>query len=118
MSDMPADVEQQLASMSEGEWAAFTAKVRAPDTAEQFRTAASQHISGDQLEAVGKAANLSAFTGDDGQIDQAEVTQNLTALFGQQPHWQNAGQHSEPPPPIGDANPGKAEARKRFRPRG
>jgi hypothetical protein len=115
MSDLPADVEQQLASMGEGEWSAFVARVRAPDAAEQFRTTASQHISGERLEAVCRVANLAAFTGADGQIDPAKVEGHLASMFGQQqPRHQNAGQHAEPPTPLGHANPGMNEARRRF----
>jgi len=47
--DLSADQEQQIASMSEGEWSAFVAKHRAPDTAEAFRTIAAQHVSGAKI---------------------------------------------------------------------
>jgi hypothetical protein len=119
MTDLPPDVEQQLASMSEGEWAAFTAKVRAPDTAAQLRTVAAKHISGERLESVLRVANVAAFTGGDGQIDEAKVARHLGAMFSQQSqhNWQNAGQHAEPPPPLGHADQGMNEAAKRFGPR-
>jgi hypothetical protein len=103
MTDVPAEVEQQLASMTQGEWAAFSAKVRAPDTAEQLRTAVSQHVSGDRLEAVMRVVNPAAFVDDSGRIDATKVQQHLGTLFGGQ------GQPGARP---GDA--GRAAAAKRF----
>ncbi|MGH3968898.1 MAG: hypothetical protein ACRDTV_12490 [Mycobacterium sp.] len=116
MSDLPADVEQQLADMDEGAWNAFVAKVRAPDTREQLRTAASQVLNGPALDAFTDSADLSKFTGDDGRIDEERVMGRLTALFGTHSSPANFGQHSggnPASPRPGDG--GRAEAAKRFR---
>ncbi|MDT5348325.1 MAG: hypothetical protein QOH91_1612 [Mycobacterium sp.] len=108
MVDVPAEVEQQISSMTEGEWAAFTARVRAPDTAEALRAAVSKHVSGDRLDAVMRIVDPTAFVGDDGSIDEAKVGQQLGTLFG-------AG--ASGPPRPGDPHAGgagKAEAARRF----
>jgi hypothetical protein len=116
MAEIPLEVEQRLAAMDEGEWAAFTARVRAPDTSESFREAASKYVDGDQLEAVCAVANIAAFLDDDGQIDQAKVEQKMRAVFGLPvtPQWANQGQNTPPPPQPGPGERGNAEARKRF----
>jgi hypothetical protein len=103
MADVPAEVEQQLASMTQGEWAAFSAKVRAPDTAEQLRTAVSQHVSGDRLDAVMRLVNPAAFVDDAGRIDATKVQQHLSTLFGT----------ADGPTPKSGAG-GRAEAARRF----
>jgi hypothetical protein len=105
MAGISPDIEAALAGLSDGEFAALTAKVRAPDTAEALRTAVSQHVSGDRLDAVMRVVNPSAFVGDDGKIDEAKVGQQLGTLFG-------PGASGPPQPSAGAA--GKAEAAKRF----
>jgi hypothetical protein len=83
VSNVPADVEKALAKMDPGAWDAFVARVRAPDTAEQFRSIAAKSVTGDRLESLCRVANVSAFLGDKGQIDEAKVQSHLSALFGQ-----------------------------------
>jgi hypothetical protein len=116
MTDLPAEVEQQIANLSEAEWQAFTARVRAPDGAAKFREAASKVIDGDRLEAVCRVANLSAFVNDKGEIDEAQVESSLRNVFGipAPAAHQNFGQFSEPPTMPGPGDSGRAEARKRF----
>jgi hypothetical protein len=112
MVDVPAEVEQQLASMSEGEWAAFTARLRAPDAAEALRAAVSKHVSGDRLDAVMRIVDPTAFVGDDGSIDEAKVGQQLGTLFGAGVPNGTPGASGAPRPHAGAA--GKAEAARRF----
>ncbi len=116
MTDLPAEFEQQIANLSEAEWQAFTARVRAPDGAANFREAASKVIDGDRLEAVCRAANLSAFVNDKGEIDDAKVESSLRSVFGilAGPRWQDHGQFSQAPNMPGPGDRGRAEARKRF----
>jgi hypothetical protein len=40
MPEIPPELEQQFASMSDADWQASTARVRAPDNAEAFRDVA------------------------------------------------------------------------------
>jgi hypothetical protein len=103
MAEISPDAEAQLSAMTDGEFAALTAKVRAPDTAEALRTAVSKHVSGDRLEAVMRVVNPAAFVDDSGRIDATKVQQHLSTLFGGQ------GQPGARP---GDA--GRAAAAKRF----
>lgn len=117
MTEFPPEIEQQLAGLDEGEWSAFVAKVRPPDTTEAFRSAAAKHISGDQLDALVNAADVSAFTGADGQIDEAKLARNLGALLGsgQQQQQRNWGQTSGAQGPgLKPGDRGRIEAAKRF----
>lgn len=115
MADLTPEIEQQLAGMNEGEWAVLTAKVRAPDTAEQLKSIASKVISGPQLDAFTAAADTSKFVGDNGQIDESKVMGHLTALFGVSqegpPHeW---GQNAAPQIGLSPMQQGLAEAARR-----
>lgn len=74
------ELEQQLADLSDTEWSALSARVRAPDGVEGLRAAASQHLSGPQLDAFIAATDVSKFAGDNGQIDAEKVGRHLTAL--------------------------------------
>jgi len=56
--DLPPDIERQLADMSESDCDILVSRLRAPDTAEAFREAASKYIDGDRLEAVCRVANI------------------------------------------------------------
>jgi hypothetical protein len=118
MGNLPADIEQQLASMSEGDFNAFIARVRAPDTTEQLRTALAKHISGDQLEAVLKVANTAAFVDEHGAVDESKVSQSLSGMFGVVPDGgpphQDFGQNTPRPPQPGPGERGAAEAARRF----
>lgn len=73
----------------------------------QVKSVASSILSGDQLASFCEIVNPAALLGADGEIDDSKVMGALTAMFGQatpsQPQpttqrWQNAGQHSAPPP--------------------
>lgn len=116
MVDLPPEVEQQLAGLSEGDWAALTAKVRAPDAAEQFKAVAGQVVSGERLDALARAVDLSKFTGSDGQIDESKVMGHLTAMFGVRDDPPNYGQHSGAHVGAGSrpGDAGRAAAAKRF----
>jgi hypothetical protein len=102
--------------MSEGDFSAFVARVRAPDTTEQLRTALSRHISGDQLEAVLKVANTAAFVDEHGAVDETKVADSLGGLFGINtgPTPMDFGQNRPPPPQPGPGERGAAEAARRF----
>lgn len=116
MTDLPPEVEQQLASMSDVEFSSLTARLRAPDSAEALRTAASQLLSGDALNAFVTGADPSKFTGADGQVDQQKVQANIQAVYGITGHQQpNQGQHSGGMAPgLRPGDRGKAAAAKRF----
>lgn len=115
MADLSPEVEQQLASMSEGEWAVLQAKVRAPDTHEQLRAEAAKVLGGDEVraDAFAAVARLDQFT-TDGQIDPAKVARGLNQLLGVRqptPQWgQSSG--AAPGPQAGDG--ARAELAKRF----
>lgn len=113
--ELDPEVEQHLAGLSDCEWSALSARLRAPDTAEEFRSAAAKHVSDDQLDSLVNTVNLAAFVGADGRIDEAKVERSLAALFGQGGGQRDWGQHSAPASPgrrPGDA--GRAEAQRRF----
>jgi hypothetical protein len=116
MPEIPPELEQLAASMSDDDWQVFTAKVRAPDNAEAFRAAASKVIDGDRLEAICRVASIGQYVGDDGQIDEAKVINSMRAVFGipAGPQWQDFGQHTESPDMGGPGDRGRAEAQKRF----
>lgn len=118
MADLPPEMEQALADMDEGSWSALVAKVRAPDSREQLRTAAGQVLSGAALDAFVDSADPSRFTGDDGQISEERVMGRLTALFGtshQDGSGQSWGQHSGNQPGSRPGDAGRIEATRRFR---
>jgi hypothetical protein len=116
MPELSPEFEQQLAAMTDGEFSALTAKVRAPDTAEAFREAASKIVDGDRLETITKIANLAAFTNEHGEIDAAKVGERLRAVFGlpATPRWANQGQYTQQPHEPAPGDRGNAEVRKRF----
>jgi hypothetical protein len=118
MTELPPELEQQLADMSTQDWDAFVAKVRSPDNAAAFRDAASQWISGDRLDAICSIINTSLYVDGDGNIDAAKVERQLRAMFDDipaptAPH-QDFGQHSPPPPQPGPGDGGRAAAAQRF----
>ena len=96
MPELPADAEAAIASMTPGEFAAMTAKLRAPDTAEQIRTHAAKFLDGPQLDAFVNAANPAVFTNASGTVDEEKVAGHLTALFatGEPSQQRNWGQSS------------------------
>jgi hypothetical protein len=118
MVEISPDIEQHLANMSDAEFSALSAKVRAPDSREALRTAASSVISDDRLESFVKFADVSKFTDSSGAIDQAKVSSHLGALFGTpqagpgQAAW---GQHSGGNAPgLNPGDRGRLAAAKRF----
>lgn len=86
--------------------------------AAQVKAIASTVLDKDQLAAFMDVVSTSALRGDNGEVDEAKVTAKLAAMFGQsqQPsqRWQNAGQHSAPPPTGKPGQGGRAEAERRF----
>jgi hypothetical protein len=102
--------------MTAGDFAALTARVRAPESAEALRNAAAKSISGDRLEAFMGVAAVSNFVNDKGEVDETRVQRTLSTLFDLplQPQWQNHGQYTEAPPEPPPGDRGAAEARKRF----
>ncbi len=81
MPDLPPDAEAAIAAMSDGEFAALTAKVRAPDATEQIRTAAAKFLTGGQLDAFVSAVNPAAFVDAAGTVQEDKVAGHLTAFF-------------------------------------
>lgn len=108
MVDLPADIEQQLANLTDGEWSALTARVRAPDSAEALRTVAGKVLSGAALDSFVSYADVSKFTSADGTVDEQKVIGHLTAAFGVQ---QGAGGKQQWGRPGAS---GRAAAAKRF----
>lgn len=95
MTEIPPDIRAQLAQLSDAEWSALTAQVRAPDGTEALRTVAAQLLSGPALDAFTTGADVSKFTGADGNIDTHKVLANIRACGMASPAQQaNQGQHS------------------------
>jgi hypothetical protein len=83
--------------MSDGEFAALTAKVRAPDVAESFRDIAAGIVPADHLDSLMQIANPAAFA-TDGRIDESKVRAHLDQLFGAgQPPNPDASSSTSPP---------------------
>lgn len=87
----------------------------------QVKSIASQVIQGDKLNAFMAIADPSKLVGADGAVDETMVISTLTAMYGDAPapqnagqRWQNFGQHSPPPPRGAPGAAGSAEAAKRF----
>jgi hypothetical protein len=96
--DLPAELEATLAKMSDGEFAALTAKVRAPDVAESFRDIAAGIVPADHLDSLMRIANPAAFA-TDGRIDESKVRAHLGQLFGaDQPQNSDDSSSTKPPP--------------------
>jgi hypothetical protein len=99
------------------------AKYRPQMQALQVKAIASTILAGDQLSSFCDIVNPNALLGADGEVDESRVMGALTAMFGQsnQPtpppsqRWQNAGQHSAPPPPSNAArDQAQEQLSKRF----
>ena len=118
MVDLPAEMEQQIASMSEGDFAALIARIRAPDAAEQVREIV-KAVAPARVDAYMAAANLAAFVGPDGTVDEERLRHNVRALFGiPAPPARQWGQHSGDVPKLGPGGDGRAEAQRRANRRG
>jgi hypothetical protein len=118
MTELPPEVEQQLASMTPEEWSAFSSRVRAPDSGEQLRTIAGSVLSGAALDSFVNYADVSKFTGADGMVDEEKVMGYLTAAIGgsqgadARRQW---GQHSGGSGPVSrPGEGGRAAAAQRF----
>lgn len=118
MPDLSPELEAALAGMTDGEFAALTAKVRAPDSTEALRTAAAQIMSGPALEAFVSTADVSKFAGQDGTIDASRVLSTIKAAYGitgQQQQQANHGQHSGGmAPKLRPGDRGRLEAARRY----
>jgi hypothetical protein len=119
MADISPDIERQLAEMTDAEFSALTARVRAPDTMEQFRDIAKifvpEHVLNDFME----FANPVAFVGPDGQVNEAKVRGHLSTLFGSSlPQSREWGQHHATPVGYQAGDEGRASARRRAAARG
>lgn len=82
MAEVSPEAEAAIASMTDAEYSAFTAKVRAPDGTVALRTAASQLLSGPALDAFVNVADVSKFAGQDGQVDTRKVLTYLRSTHG------------------------------------
>ena len=114
MANIPPNIERQLAEMTDAEFSALTARVRAPDTMEQFRdiakTIVPEHVLNDFIE----FANPVAFVDENGRLDEARVRANLHVVFGhQQSGYRQWGQHASAPPGARAGDAGREEARRR-----
>ncbi|MDX1878218.1 hypothetical protein SBE55_10350 [Mycolicibacterium sp. 141076] len=91
MVELPPEVEQQLSSMSDADWHALGARLRAPDIREQLRTEMAKLL-GNEDNATNLASwvRTDVFTNDDGEVDPAKVRDGLTKL----------GLLSQPPRPL------------------
>ena len=119
MPDLPPEAEAQLAALGASGWDALEARYRRPDAGEALRTAASEHLSGDRLDAFCAIAKVSNYVDKTGEVDQDKLSADLRILFDLPPapagpRWQNFGQHQPPPPMPGPGDAGRWEARKRF----
>jgi hypothetical protein len=121
MPEIPPEIEQALADMSHADFDILVAKVRAPDAAEALRDAASQHLSGERLEAFCALAHATAYVDETGTVNGDKLTSHLRGLFPDLPpappagpRWSNNGQHTPPPPMPGPGDSGRAAAQKRF----
>lgn len=81
MAELSPEVEQQLANLSEGEWASLTAKVRAPDLAERYRAIAKDVVPEPVLDHLMSYANVSAFVDSHGNLDERKVRESLAVMF-------------------------------------
>lgn len=113
--ELSPEIERHLAGLSDTEWSALSARLRAPDTTEQLRTAAGKVLSGDALESFMALADVSKFADEHGQITENTVIGKLTAIFGgQQQAPVQYGQHSGG---VGGPQPGdraRSELAKRY----
>lgn len=97
--------------------AAVEAELRPKLLASQLKSVAAPIFGGDQekLNAWLDGVDPARFTGEDGDIDEARVTNHLSALVtppnGNQ--FLNRGQHSGPPPATQPGQAGRAEAQRR-----
>ncbi len=115
MTDLSPEIMAQLSAMPEHEWSALAAKVRTPDNSEQLRTIAGRTITDPAaLDAFVRAADLSKFVGDTGEVDEQKVIGHLTAMFGGQQSQANWGQGSGGGPTQFPGDGGKVAASKRF----
>lgn len=113
MVDLPPDIEQKLADMTDGEWAALQARVRAPDTTEQFREIVKSVVP-QHADELMKWADVSKFVGEDGAVDDTRLRSALGVLFGNgQPQSFEWGQHGSSPPGPAPGDNGRAEAQRR-----
>jgi hypothetical protein len=118
MVDLPPEVEQKLSDMTDAEFSALSARVRAPDSVEALRTAAAGALSGDQLNTFIQHADVSKFVDSGGVIDQAKVDAFLGSVFGAAPAAggrANYGQSSGGQAPgLRPGDGGRAAAAARF----
>lgn len=81
MVEISPDVEQLLADLSDAEWAALTAKVRAPDAEELYRKVAKYVVPEQFLDNWMQVANVAAFVNADGTIDEERLRRGLNSIF-------------------------------------
>jgi hypothetical protein len=117
MAEISPEIQAQLAGLSENDWAALTAKVRAPDTSEQLRAEVAKQLGGDtdRAAAFAAVARLDQFTVD-GKIDTAKVVAAVTGVFGSQ-QQQSPARYGQGSGNVGGPRPGdggRAELAKRF----
>jgi len=82
MAELDPAFEQQLAELSDADWRSLSARVRPPTSSQQLREMAGKVLDADQLETFMAVANPKAFSGENGDVDEATLTGHLTRLFG------------------------------------
>jgi hypothetical protein len=82
MVELSPDVEAQLAALSESEWSALSAKLRAPDNEERFREIACTILPSTTVELWASALDFSKFTDDEGRLDEQRVLDHLAIFHG------------------------------------
>lgn len=119
MAELDPAAEHALAEMTAEDFAALTARVRAPTSSEQLKTAAAKHVPEGQLDNFMAIANVKAFADEHGNIDEAKVSEHCGRFFGtgtqQPPAARQWGQHTGPgQPPEKPGAGGRAALEKRH----
>jgi hypothetical protein len=114
MIELPPEIEQQLADLTDAEFSALTARLRAPDNAEQLRELAKTIVPAHAIDAYMSVVDVSKFVGADGTLDEARLRSTLGVLFGTgQQQSYDWGQHGGQPPGWQFGDGGRAEAQRR-----
>jgi hypothetical protein len=114
MIELPPEIEQQLADLSDAEFSALTARLRAPDIGEQFREVAKSIVPPHALATYLEIANPAAFVGADGLFDEAAARESLGVLFGSSTGsgYRQWGQHGSTPSTTQPGDGGRAAAQR------
>lgn len=81
MSVAPVELERLIADMSDVEFDALVARVRAPDTREHLREIAAAYVPAEVLDEFIDSLSLSKFVRADGQVDVDSARRRFSAFF-------------------------------------